>query len=61
MIYLAINHITDDEADYFKFKSLSRAFEYINTNGLSSYTLSDLPFLDDNFDLIPDDVYKVIG
>ena len=50
MIYLAINNDPDDTANYFTFDDLMNAYAYIIKYKVKNYTLTDIPFLDDNDD-----------
>lgn len=42
MIYLVVNHVGDDDADYFCFKNIAAAAKYVMDNFLEDWTMSDV-------------------
>jgi hypothetical protein len=48
MIYLAIEHEHDLGADYYQFKTMYAAINFIVSNDIVDWTLCDRPFLQEN-------------
>ena len=45
MIYLQVEHVDDEDYDYFSFSNIHRAIRYIFDENISRYSLSDFPIL----------------
>lgn len=61
MIYIAIQHVTDDGESLYKAKTLHTAFQFIHDRNLTNFTISDISFLDEKNKEIPEQQYELIN